>query len=75
MPEDRLAPLDRELERLRSLHPGWRIWYVPKFPTGTTWCAQPMPQIHAYSPADLGKEIAAAEAMIPFDRAVQKSVS
>ena len=65
MPENKLAPLDRELARLRSRHPGWRIWYVPKFPTGTTWCAQPLPNLNCYTPDELEADIAAAETPVP----------
>lgn len=66
MPEDRLTKLDQELEGLRSRHPGWRIWYVPKFPTGTTWCAQPLPNLTCYSPKELEAEIASAEKSVPL---------
>lgn len=65
MPENRLTPLDRELERLRSRHPGWHIWYVPKFPSGTAWCAQPLPHLTCYSPNELEADIAAADETVP----------
>ena len=44
-------------------HPGWTVWFVPNALDGSvTWCAQREPTIHAYSPEDLGKDMALADA-------------
>ncbi len=44
-------------------HPGWTVWFVPNALDGSvTWCAQREPTIHAYSPGDLGKDMALADA-------------
>jgi hypothetical protein len=44
-------------------HPGWKVWFVPNALDGSvTWCAQREPTIHAYSPEDLGKDMALADA-------------
>lgn len=45
-----------------KLHPGWRILFVPNALDGSvTWCAQPEPTLHAYSPEDLSTDIRLAE--------------
>jgi hypothetical protein len=50
--------LDAERDVLMAKHPGWRIWYVPNSMDGSvTWCAEPKPSVHAYSPQDLSKDI------------------
>jgi hypothetical protein len=57
-----LARLDRDRTELMKQHPGWRIWFVPNALDGSvTWCAQPEPTIHTYSPEDLSKDIRLAE--------------
>ena len=57
-----LAALDSERIALMKNHPGWRVWYVPNALDGSvTWCAQREPTIHAYSPQDLGKDMALAD--------------
>jgi hypothetical protein len=54
--------LDAERDALVARHPEWRIWYVPNAVDGTvTWCAEPKPSVHAYSPQDLSKDITLAE--------------
>jgi hypothetical protein len=54
--------LDAERNALLAKHPDWRIWYVPNSMDGTvTWCAEPKPTVHAYSPKDLSKDISLAE--------------
>jgi hypothetical protein len=58
-----LAALDAERTALMRDHPGWRVWFVPNALDGSvTWCAQREPTIHAYSPEDLGKDMALADA-------------
>jgi hypothetical protein len=58
-----LAALEAERIALMKDHPGWRVWYVPNALDGSvTWCAQREPTIHAYSPGDLGKDMALADA-------------
>ena len=53
---------DRDRISLMKLHPGWRIWFVPNALDGSvTWCAQPEPTIHAYSPEDLSTDIRLVE--------------
>ena len=43
--------------------PGWTVWFVPNALDGSvTWCAHREPTIHAYSPEDLGKDMALADA-------------
>ena len=57
-----LARYDRDRVSLMKLHPGWRIWFVPNALDGSvTWCAQPEPTLHAYSPEDLSTDIRLAE--------------
>jgi hypothetical protein len=57
-----LAALDAKLIALMKDHPGWRVWFVPNALDGSvTWCAQREPTIHAYSPEDLGKDMALAD--------------
>lgn len=57
------AALDAQRAELMKSHPGWRVWFVPNAVDGSvTWCAQREPAIHAYSPEDLGKDIALADA-------------
>lgn len=68
MPEAKidLHYLDREKARLETEHPGWRVWYVPNSHSGTvTWCAQPLPNLSAYSPAELAGYIRQASASTP----------
>jgi len=49
-------------------HPGWTVWFVPNALDGSvTWCAQREPTIHAYSPEDLGKDMALADAELAAD--------
>lgn len=55
-----LSAYDAQLAELRERHPGWRIWYVPGLGQ-TTWCAQPLPNLTAYSPKDLSKAIRESE--------------
>jgi hypothetical protein len=53
---------DRALARLRSRHPGWQIWYVPRACDGNvTWCAQRRPILNEDSPERLAEAIAEAE--------------
>jgi hypothetical protein len=53
---------DKDRDRLRELHPGWRIWYVPRLDRGggiaATWCAQQEPTLNCGSPAELSAAIA-----------------
>jgi hypothetical protein len=57
------ADLDAQRAGLIQAHPGWRVWYVPHAHDGSvTWCAQREPTIHAYSPEDLGRDMALADA-------------
>ena len=57
------ADLDAQRAELLNAHPGWRVWYVPHAHDGSvTWCAAREPTIHAYSPEDLGKDMALADA-------------
>ena len=55
--------LEAQRAGLMRDHPGWRVWFVPNALDGSvTWCAQREPTIHAYSPEDLGQDIALADA-------------
>jgi hypothetical protein len=55
--------LEARRNALMKHHPGWRVWYVPNALDGSvTWYAQREPTIHAYSPEDLGKDMALADA-------------
>jgi hypothetical protein len=59
----KFADLDAQRAELMQAHQGWRVWYVPNAVDGSvTWCAQREPTIHAYSPEDLGKDMALADA-------------
>jgi hypothetical protein len=52
--------------RLEAEHPGWRIRHVPNSHSGTvTWCVQPLPNLTAYSPAELTEYIREASASTP----------
>ncbi len=63
-----LAALDAERTALMRDHPGWTVWFVPNALDGSvTWCAQREPTIHAYSPEDLGKDMALADAELAAD--------
>ena len=56
---------EHRVELMRG-HPGWRVWFVPNALDGSvTWCAQREPTIHAYSPQDLAKDMALADAELP----------
>jgi hypothetical protein len=68
-----LAALDAERTALMKAHPGWRVWFVPNALDGSvTWCAQREPTIHAYSPEDLGKDMALADAELADQVARQR---
>jgi hypothetical protein len=55
--------LEAQRAKLMKAHPDWRVWFVPNALDGSvTWCAQREPTIHAYSPEDLGKDMALADA-------------
>jgi len=51
---------DDRLRDLRDRFPGWRIWYVPCYGKGLTWCAQPLPHLEADSAEHLAEYIADA---------------
>ena len=52
---------DGQKYQLMSLHPGWQIWYVPKFPQrGYTWHARPKGAPAATHSADSPEELSAA---------------
>lgn len=54
--------LEQQRIELTKAHPGWRVWFVPNALDGSvTWCAQREPTIHAYSPEDLGRDLALAD--------------
>lgn len=55
--------LEAQRAKLMQDHPDWRVWFIPNALDGSvTWCAQREPTIHAYSPEDLGKDMALADA-------------
>lgn len=60
--------LEAQRTELIRDHPGWRVWFVPNALDGSvTWCAQREPTIHAYSPEDLGKDMALADTELADD--------
>lgn len=70
------AELDAQRDALMQAHPGWRVWYVPHaHDGGVTWCAQRKPTIHAYSPEDLSKDIALADAELASEVQGQAAAS
>jgi hypothetical protein len=56
---------DGEQARLRQVHEGFDIWFVPKYPVGYTWHARPkgtpVATINSNSPDELSAAISAAE--------------
>lgn len=61
-----LRELDAVKERLISLFPGWRVWFVPHGSgsglTHVVWCAQPEPLLNCGSPGELAEAMSAADA-------------
>jgi hypothetical protein len=52
---------DEQLAALRPKYPDWEIWFVPRYPTGQTWCARPvgarLATINVNSPEELVEAI------------------